>query len=323
MTSVANRHALSGNARVFGFEEGLGLKGTQFNDISTMFFVTYVVCEIPWVMAVKRWGANIVLALALISWSALTIGIGFVHNYAQAMVLRLLLGAAEAGLYPGLVFVISTIWPRTSQAKRVSSLALAAAISGAFGGLIAYGIQTMGDRLGIAAWRWLFIIEGVVSMVVGGISLFTLPKTAESAWFLNAEEKAVMIARKHADAVYKGPDEFDWKYVRMAFSDPFVYVTALVSMCAAIPLFGIVTFLPTLLKGMGYVPRLHAPCLSNFWLISPPQTGIPVSKRIICRSPATFSGQYRCSRLPHCRIGSRSEPCSCSWLHALLSSATR
>ena len=201
------------------------------------------------------------LAVTLISWSAFTIAMGFVQNYAQAIVLRLLLGAAEAGLYPGLVFVISTIWPRTSQAKRVSCLALAAATSGAFGGLIAYGIQSMGDRLGIVAWRWLFIIEGVVSIVAGGISLFTLPKTAETAWFLSAEEKAVMIARKHADAVYKGPGEFDWKYVRMALSDPFVYITGLVSMCAAIPLFGIVTFLPTLLKGMGYVRRDRSPLL--------------------------------------------------------------
>ncbi|VUC31689.1 unnamed protein product [Clonostachys rosea] len=241
-----------GNARVFGFEEGLHLQGIEFNNISTMFFVTYVTCEIPWVMAVKRWGANVVLALAVIAWSILTIGMGFVKNYHQAIALRLLLGAAEAGLYPGLVFLISTIYQRSQQAKRVSILPLSAAISGAFGGLIAYGIQSMGDKAGLSPWRWLFIIEGVVSVVIGGVALFTLPKTAESAWFLNEEEKAVMRAIKLREAAYKGPDKFEWKYMTMAFTDPFVYVAAILSLCGGITLFGFNTFLPTILKGLGY-----------------------------------------------------------------------
>lgn len=241
-----------GNARVFGFEEGLGLHGTQFNDISTVFYATYVVCEIPWVMAVKRFGANTILATALISWSVVTLGTGFIKNYGQAIAMRILLGAAEAGLVPALSFVQSTIWDRKSQAKRVSLLYMSICLSGAFGGLIAYGIQQMGDRHGLSAWRWLFIVEGIFSICVCIIMYFMLPTSAEKAWFLTEEERALMRARKARDLRFKGADQFSWKYARRAFTDPFVYLAAALLFASSIPLFGFSTFLPTILKGMGH-----------------------------------------------------------------------
>lgn len=204
-------------------------------------------------MAVKRWGANTVLAAAFISWSAVTIGTGFIKNYGQAIAVRLLLGMFEAGLFPSLTFVISTIYSRESQAKRVAVLYGASALSGAFGGLIAYGIQLMGDRMGLEAWRWLFIIEGVISVVICGGAWFSLPKDAETAWFLTVEEKAMMRARKQRDVVFKGDDKFSWEYAKMAFMDPFIYISAVLLFCSSIPLFGFGTFLPTIIKGLGYV----------------------------------------------------------------------
>ena len=129
----------------------------RFNDISTVFYATYVLFEVPWVMAVKRYGANTVLGVALVSWSTVTLCTGFVQNYTQCIVVRLLLGAAEAGLFPALSFIISTVWDRENQAKRVSLLYMSSAASGAFGGLFATGIQSMGRQKGLDAWRWLFV----------------------------------------------------------------------------------------------------------------------------------------------------------------------
>lgn len=217
-----------------------------------MFYVGYVLCEVPWVMAVKRFGANYVLATALVSWSIITLGTGFIHNYGQAIVVRILLGAAEAGLTPSLAFVQSTIWDRNSQAKRVSLLYASICISGAFGGLIAYGIQTMGDRHGLSAWRWLFIVEGIFSIIICSIMFFTLPRNAETAWFLNEEERALMRARKARDIMFKGADEFSWKFAKRAFTDPFVYLASALLFASSIPLFGFTTFLPTILKGLGH-----------------------------------------------------------------------
>lgn len=123
-----------GNAKVFGFEEGIGLTGTQFNNVSTLFYPTYIVFETPWVMAVKYFGANKVLAVAMVSWSAVTLGTGFIRDYHEAIVVRLLLGFFEAGLVPGLVFIMSTIWSRESQSKRVALIYGCNCLSGAFGG---------------------------------------------------------------------------------------------------------------------------------------------------------------------------------------------
>lgn len=202
-------------------------------------------------MSVKRFGANKTLAVAMVCWSVVTLGTGFIKNYAQALVMRLLLGACEAGLFPCLTFFISTVYTRGSQAKRVASLYGASALSGAFGGLIAYGIQTMGERNGLEAWRWLFIIEGIISFVLGGLCWLTLPSTAEKAWFLNEEEKELMMARKQRDAIYKGEDKFSWSYVKMALTDPFIYIAAASLFCSSVPLFGFGTFLPTIIKGLG------------------------------------------------------------------------
>lgn len=171
----------------------------------------------------------------------------------QATILRLLLGAAEAGLAPCFAFIFTTIYDRADTSKRVALLYLANVTSGAFGGLIAYGIQSMGEQRGIAAWRWLFIIEGVVSVVVCGGCWFTFPSSPETAWFLTEEEKGVMRARKLKNATYNGEDKFDWKWIKMAVTDPFVYMASFSFFCSSIAIFGFGTFLPTIIRGMGLV----------------------------------------------------------------------
>lgn len=243
-----------GNARIFGFDDDLGLQGNQFANLSSLFYVTYVVFELPWVLAVKRYGANLVIAIAIVGWSAVTIGTGFCRNYHQVIACRLLLGATEAGLMPALTFLLSTIYPRRSQGKRVAALYGATAISGAFGGLIAYGIQLMGKRQGLEAWRWLFIVEGAISLFLGLVSLLTLPRNATSAWFLSAEETELVELKMKRDIAYTGEDlGFSWSYVWMAMTDSVVWVGALSIFCAGIPLFGFGIFLPTIIQGMGWV----------------------------------------------------------------------
>jgi MFS family permease len=241
-----------GNAKVFGFEEGLGLKGNQFNIISTCFYPAYVVLETPWTMAVKRYGAKHVLGVAMVSWSIITLCTGFIHNYSQAIALRVLLGAFEAGLVPCVVFIISTIWAREDQAKRNAIIYGCNCLSGAFGGLIAYAIESMGARHGLEAWRWLFIIEGAASVGLCSVCWLMLPNTAEDAWFLNPEEKEMMKARKRRDIAHRGDDKDATKYTKMALTDVNVYLAAITLFCCSIPLFGFGTFLPSIIKGLGY-----------------------------------------------------------------------
>ncbi|KAM5352956.1 hypothetical protein ACJ41O_005678 [Fusarium nematophilum] len=241
-----------GNARVFGFEEDTGMTGTDFNDVSMYFYISYIIFETPWVVAVKRFGPGRVLAIAIVSWSAITIGTGFVNSYGEVIACRVLLGFFEAGLFPALTFVISQIYPPASQGKRVAVLYISIALSGALGGLIAYGIQSMGARHGLSAWRWLFIIEGAISLLVGAACWLSLPTSPETAWFLKPEEKSTMLVIKERNHPFKETEKFSWKQVVMALTDPLVYLASTALFCSSIALFGFGTFLPTLLKGLDY-----------------------------------------------------------------------
>ena len=116
--------------------------------------------------------------MLIVGWSLVTLCTGFIQNYGQAMAVRVLLGIFESGFSPCLAVTMSTIWDRDTAGWRISLLYVANALSGAFGGLIAYGIQSMGEQHGLAAWRWLFIVEGSISIVLGTISWFTLPKVS-------------------------------------------------------------------------------------------------------------------------------------------------
>ncbi|KEY64541.1 hypothetical protein S7711_03607 [Stachybotrys chartarum IBT 7711] len=241
-----------GNARVFGFEESLGLTGNQFGNLVTLFFVPYIVMEVFWVTALKRIGPNYVIAVAATGWCAVTMGTGFVRNYSQALACRMLLGFFEAGVPPAFTFLFSMVYSRESTAKRVALINFANAVSGAFGGLLAYSIQRMGERRGLEAWRWLFIIEGAVSLAICFACIGVIPNKPETAWFLTEDDKALMRLRKERDNVYKGEDKFEWKWVRLALTDPFVYVASLAFFTSSVAIFGYGMFLPTLIRGFGY-----------------------------------------------------------------------
>lgn len=241
-----------GNARVFGFEQDIGLKNNEFGNLVTLFFVPYIVTEVFWVTAVKRFGPNFVITTALFGWCIATIATGFVQNYHQALACRMLLGLFEAGVAPAFTFIFSTIYSRESTAKRVALINFSNAVSGAFGGMFAYAIQTMGKQRGLEAWRWLFIIEGAVSLALCGGCLWSFPNKPETAWFLKEDEKELMRLRKQRDIIYKGDDKFDWKWVKQAVSDPFIYVASLAFFTSSVAIFGYGTFLPTLIRGFGY-----------------------------------------------------------------------
>lgn len=130
---------------------------------------------------------------------------------------------------------------------------IATAISGAFGGLIAYATQVGGDRNGLEAWRWLFIIEGTLSGGVGLLMLLFLPTSAEKAWFLNASEQEAMRLRAERTAIYKGEDQtFRWSYFAMAVFDPFVVIAAITLFTHSIAVLGYSIFLPTIIRGFGW-----------------------------------------------------------------------
>jgi MFS family permease len=228
--------------------------GGQFGNINTVANVMNVVFEIPWVLAVQRFGARNTLGTAFVLWSCCTLGTAFIHTYTQAIVVRMFLAIFEAGLAQGFAYVYCDIYPRALVGKRIMTENLAQCISGAFGGLFAYAVQTMGTRRGLAAWRWLFIVEFCITMFIGGIGLAFLPAEPEKAWYLNAEEKETMKLKKHVDLKFKGDSHFDPKWIKATLTDPFVWLLGIAFFTSSVAINGFRVFLPTIIEGLGLVP---------------------------------------------------------------------
>ncbi|KAK7746105.1 hypothetical protein SLS62_009565 [Diatrype stigma] len=243
----------AGNAAVAGMTTDLNLEGNQLNVAVTVFYVTYIAFEIPASLALKKLRASRLIPFFIIAWSAVIIGSAFIRNYAGLLATRLLLGAFESGLFPCLTLYLSTFYKKEEQARRISYLFVASALSGAFGGLLAYGLTGLHGAKSLAGWRWLFLVEGLISVVVGIVAVFLLPDNFETAWWLREDEKALMRIRHEQTKVYLGQSEtLDKAEVALAFKDPKVWLSAWCQFCADTCSFGFGTFLPIIIRGFGY-----------------------------------------------------------------------
>ncbi|ORY59120.1 major facilitator superfamily transporter [Pseudomassariella vexata] len=246
-----------GNAAIAGMTDDLDLIGNRLNVAVTVFYVTYIAFEIPASLVLKKARPSRLIPFFIVSWSAIIIGSAFITNYAGLLATRLLLGAFESGLFPCLTLYLSTFYKKEEQAKRISYLFVAAALSGAFGGLLAYGLTSLHGARGLAGWRWLFLVEGIISMAVGLTALFMLPDSFETAWWLNSQDKSLLRLRNAQTALQTGGPEsetvfFDKAEVKLAFADPKVWLSAACQFCANTCSFGFGTFLPVIIKGFGF-----------------------------------------------------------------------
>lgn len=184
-----------GNARLYGLEADLGLSPTQFQVAVSILFVTYLTLEVPSNLVLKLFTPRRWIAFIAISWGLVATLSGLVQSYAGLLACRLLLGALEAGLFPGLNVYLTFFYCKHELALRVGYLFVSAAIAGGLGGLLAYGIGQMDGLRGMSGWRWIFIIEGIPSFILGIVTYFALPNDLASAYFLTEDEKSLLEAR--------------------------------------------------------------------------------------------------------------------------------
>ncbi|KAI8264978.1 putative transporter [Colletotrichum sp. SAR11_239] len=242
-----------GNAAIAGMNEDLNLTGNRLNVAVTVFYVTYITFEIPASLILKKARPSRLIPFFILAWSATVVGSAFVTNYGSLLATRLLIGMFESGLFPCLTLYLSTFYKREEQARRISYLFVAAALSGAFGGLLAYGLTSLHGASGLAGWRWLFLIEGVISLAVGLAIIVLLPDSFETAKWLTEDDKNLMRIRAEQARVYQGESEnFDKTEVKLAFMDPKVWLSAACQFCANTCSFGFGTFLPVIIRGFGY-----------------------------------------------------------------------
>ena len=138
-----------GNARLYGLEQDLGLEGNQFQVAVSILFVTYLLFEVPSNLVLKRFTPSRWIAFITVSWGIVATLTGLVQNYGSLLACRLILGAVEAGLFPGLNVYLTFFYSKHELALRVGYLFVSAAVAGAIGGLLAYGIGHMDGVAGL------------------------------------------------------------------------------------------------------------------------------------------------------------------------------
>ena len=221
-------------------------------DAVTLFYVLYVSFEVPCSLLMKRLRPSRMIPILILAWSVVVIGTGFVRTTGQLYALRILLGLFESGMFPCLALYISIFYKAEEQALRVSYMFVSSALSGAFGGLFAYALLHMDGVQGMAGWRWLFIVEGCVSVAVALLVYLFLPDSFETARFLTDDDRQLMRTRALLNQRYNGRPDFDWGEVRKAVTDPKLWVSCWNQFCGDICSFGLSSFMPLIIKSFGF-----------------------------------------------------------------------
>ena len=228
-----------GNARLYNLEADLGLTPQQFQVSVSILFVTYLLFEVPSNLVLKLFTPSRWLAFIALSWGLVATLTGLVDSYASLLACRLLLGALEAGLFPGLNVYLTLFYTKHELALRVGYLFVSAAVAGALGGLLAYGIGHMDGLQGMAGWRWIMIIEGIPSVVLGVVTYFALPNDANTAYFLTDAEKALMEERHRRQYGNTASSrEFSKRDMKKAFKDWKVWAFSVAQFGVDVMLYG-------------------------------------------------------------------------------------
>lgn len=173
------------------------------------------------------------------------------QSYGGLIACRLLLGAVEGGLFPGMAVYLTFFYTKRELALRIGYLFVSAALAGACGGLLAYAIGHMDGIAGQRGWRWIMILEGIPTFLLGIATWWILPDSPETAYFLNADEKAYAAARLKRQMGYtKRAAEFHWEDVRKCFKDWKVWLFCFAQFGSDTMLYGFSTFLPTIIRAI-------------------------------------------------------------------------
>jgi D-galactonate transporter len=212
-----------------------------------IFFIGYFLFEIPSNLILHRTGARRWIARIMITWGFLSATMMFVRSEPMFYLLRFLLGAAEAGFFPGIILYLTYWFPAQRRGRIVALFMTAIAMSGVVGGPLSGWIMTAFAGVnGWAGWQWLFLLEGLPAVLIGVTVLFYLDDSIDAAGWLQPSEKALLkaaIAKDNTGKVHLS--------VGQTLRDPRVLLLSALYFCFIMGLYGVSFWLPQLIKGLG------------------------------------------------------------------------
>src|SRR2546428_11249134 len=180
--------------------QALGFSPRIYGLGAGVFFLSYVAFEIPSNVILARVGARWWIARIMISWGLVSSATMFIRGAAGFYTLRFLLGVAEAGFFPGLIYYLTRWFPARERARTIAAFMTATLVAGIVGGPISGALLSLDGAAGLAGWQWLFLLEGLPAIVLGGVVLIALPERPADATWLAADERGALIACLAPDA---------------------------------------------------------------------------------------------------------------------------
>lgn len=224
----------------------VGLTPTQFGWGAGLLFVSYCVFEVPSNLAMYRFGARRWIARIMITWGLAAMAMALTSGPISFYALRFLLGAFEAGFFPGVMWYISIWFPATYRTRILALFAVAAPISQTLGAPLSIALLRLDSWLGLGGWQWMFILQGLPAVLLGIIALKVLADTPTRAHWLATDERNVLVA-----ALASEKHDRPHRNLLAACKDIRVATLALITFSFTIGSYGIGLWLPLILKGHG------------------------------------------------------------------------
>ncbi|KAJ7906985.1 major facilitator superfamily transporter [Mycena leptocephala] len=288
----------AGNARVAGLATELHLGNWGFNIGTCLYYVMLIVCEIPAVMLIRKFG-NRLVPLAVIAFGIITIGTGFIHNSSGFYAVKSLLGIAESFVLPGNSYIITQFYKRSEFSARIGFFIFSAGyLSGAFGGLLASGFLHLAPIGPVHTWRHIFVWEGLITAGAGSALFFLYPNRPETSTMLTAEERKLTSLRLRVaqDAPHgRGANGFpSLVQLKAVVFDPVVLASTWFYLINNVTVTGMSVFTPTILA-LNYphasairIQLLSVPPSACAWALS--MTLISLAMRLKLHAPAALVG---------------------------------
>ncbi|PMD37544.1 putative MFS transporter [Hyaloscypha variabilis F] len=307
-----------GNAKIAGLSKDLKLGGYDYNRILSVFYISYILFEIPSNMVCKLVGPGWFIPSISLGFGICSICTAFVHNIHSASAVRFLLGMFEAGMMPGIAYYLSRWYRRSELAFRLSLYIVMAPLAGAFGGLLASGILKLSHFGGLHSWRMIFAIEGIITCGLSLVAYITLTDRPATARWLTQAEKDLAIARVKSERVATTEvlDKIDTPKIMRGIFSPVTLSTAFIFLLNNITVQGLAFFAPTIVQtiyphnSVIYQQLKTVPpyVVGAFFTVLLPFLSWRVDKRnifFIISAPLTMIGyiMFLASDKPHVRYG--------------------
>ena len=239
----------------------LGLGPSAFGFGASVFFVGYIISEVPSNVLLHRIGGRIWIARILLSWGAVATAMAFIGGPTAFYVLRFLLGVAEAGLLPGLA-LFTTVWfPASYRARAIGGYVVAGQLASVVAGPLSTTLMTWCDGVaGLHGWQWMFMVEGAPTIVLGLVSLFRLTERPDLATWLTHDQKAWLIDK--VDREQRKLPDFDGPILTQILRDGRVWSLLSLFGCALVGINGLHYWQPQIIRSLGHLTDIEIGLLS-------------------------------------------------------------